>query len=467
MSFVQPQRPSGAHTPSIYLAIGSGFGLLVGLLGALLFGILAAREIRAGGLTQAMGNMSLAWSAGLVALLNIPALLYSVPRIGGRPVPRWTLAGSWRLASLALILWAAIVAGAGLLATRLTIATVIFLPPLGLLAAGIPVWWLVEFGRRGLRTSPQRFWGAVSITLVVTMPVVILTELLGFLMIGALLLVWLTSSSPDLVTQLLELARSYTRGGAVSPQSLIDALSPYLERPGILLAGLAIFGLIMPLVEELFKTLALWFVPGWRMSQAEGFLLGLVAGGTFALIETLNTLPAMIGPEWAFLILARAATSLLHITCGGLVGWGLASAWTSEKYLRLGGLLLLAILIHGTWNLFVQFSAIQGLSSRLPLNIGSFSRLAPFVLVSVPVLMLLLLTWLNHHLRGRLAIENAHSAAAAAAAQALVLATLPALAGGFADPTYPLDPAVPAAGPLEPHLIESPDIQPPTAPPAQ
>ena len=417
---IETQRPTGTHVPSIFLALAAGFGILVGLLGAILFGMAAVNDINSNALSQALGNMSLAWSAVLVALLNIPALFYSIPRIGGRLAPQTTLTAGWRLASLALIVWAGVVASAGLLASNLTLLTVIVLPPLGLLAAGLPVWWLVEFGRRGLHTSPQRFWGAVSVTLAATMPVVIITELVGFLLIGILLLAWLASSSPNLINQLQDLVRSFSSGGA-SPEALINTLSPYLEKPGVVLAGLAIFGLIMPLVEELFKTLALWFVPGKRMSESEGFILGLVAGGTFALIETLNTLPAMIGQAWTFLILARAATSLLHITCGGLVGWGLASAWQRERYLRLGGLFLLAVTIHGTWNLFVQFSAIQELSTRLPLNIGFFSSLAPFVLVIVPILMLFLLFKINRHLRSQFAAENGLSAQTAAAAQTAVI----------------------------------------------
>ncbi len=405
--------------------------------------------------TQALGNMSLAWSAFLVALLNIPALRYSLERLSGRPAPKGTPQAGWRNASLALVLWAVVVAGAGLLASDLNALTVILLPPLGLLAAGIPVWWLIELGRRGLHTSPQRLWGTVTATLVATMPVVILAEVTGFLIIGTLLLAWLASSSPDLIRQLQELVILIGNGGA-APEALIRTLSPYLERPGIILAGLAIFGLIMPLAEELFKTLALWFIPGKRVSEAEGFSLGLVAGGTFALIETLNTLPAMIGQEWAFLILARAATSLLHITCGGLVGWGLASAWQNERYLRLGGLFLLAVVIHGTWNLFVQFSAIQELIPRLPIDLSFFSRMAPFVLVIVPLLMLVLLIWINYHLRGQPTLEEGRPAEASA------IQLTPGEPGAALYPHL-----VPGAVEPEPRPIEAPGVHPPADPPSQ
>ena len=452
---IETQRPAGTHIPSVFLALASGLGLAVGLLAAILFGVAGLNDLNDNALTQALGNMSLAWSALLVALLNIPALRYSLPRISGQPAPQGTMQAGWRNASLALVLWAVVVTGAGLLASDLNVLTVILLPPLGLLAAGIPVWWLIELGRRGLHTSPQRLWGTVTASLVATMPVVILAELSGFLIIGILLLAWLASSSPNLISQLQDLVISISNGGA-SPEALIRTLSPYLEKPGIVLAGLAIFGLIMPLAEELFKTLALWFIPGKRVSEAEGFTLGLVAGGTFALIETLNTLPAMIGQEWAFLILARAATSLLHITCGGLVGWGLASAWQNERYFRLGGLFLLAVIIHGTWNLFVQFSAIQELTTRLPIDISLFSKLAPFVLVTVPLLMLVLLIWINYHLRDQPALEGDRPAEVSA----LNLNTF--------EPGAVLYPQIqPGDVEPEPPPFEAQGVHPPSNPPPQ
>ena len=177
-----------------------------------------------------------------------------------------------------------------------------------------------------------------------TIPLVIVVELTFFLFLGILIIVWLVGSSPDLLAQLEKLAQSMASGN-VGVENMITVLQPYLERPGVIVAGLIILSVLTPLIEEFFKPLALWFIPGHNLTEAEGFTLGLVAGGIFALLETLGTLPALNGRDglWLMLILTRTGTGLLHITCSGLVGWGLASAWGKERYLRLAGLYLAAV----------------------------------------------------------------------------------------------------------------------------
>jgi hypothetical protein len=186
----------------------------------------------------------------------------------------------------------------------------------------------------------------------------------------------------------------------VGPDALIGILQPYLQRPGVVLAGLLVLSVITPLVEEFFKPLVMWFIPGRRVSEPEGFTLGLVAGGVFALLETLGSLSALTGRSelWLVLVLVRAGTGLLHIVCSGLVGWGLAAAWSRGRYLKLGGLYLLAVAIHGTWNLFAQ---LMSLGDWLPENsLGNIlGRVAPAIMAVLAVAILMLLFRINRYLK--------------------------------------------------------------------
>ncbi len=393
-NFEFQQASRKAHLPSLFLALVSGFGLVVGLLGALLLGIVAV--VRPG--SSGLETRAFAWVAGMIALLNLPALIYSIPPMLGRPAPRAQIKDGWRLASIALLFWAVVLAAASYLNDHPTRLTAALLPPLSLLAVGLPIWWLIEMGRHGLRSTPQRTWGTVSVSLIGAVPLTIVVELLAFAILGILILVWLAGTSPDLLNHLQRLENSISNGN-VGPENLISLLQPYLEQPGVIAAGLLVLSVLTPLIEETLKPLALWFVPGRRMNEAEGFTLGLVAGGIFALFETLGSLSGLAGRGelWLTLVLVRVGTGLLHITCSGLVGWGLAAAWSRARYVQLGGSYLLAILIHGSWNLFAQLLAMTGLlPDNSPVSIAG--RAAPFVMAAEAALIFWLLLRTNRRL---------------------------------------------------------------------
>jgi hypothetical protein len=378
----------------LFLTLISGFGVFAGLLGLLLFGLTAM-----GRLVQ--GSMALVWAAALVTLLNLPALIYAAPRALGRPSPRWQVQDGWRLSSIALGFWVLDLAAASLLSTRPNGVNQVLMPLLSLLAVGVPIWWLIELGRRGLRTTPLRTWGTVSASLMGTVPLVIIVELFGFLLLGILILIWLVGQSPDLLTQIQQLGESMANGN-VGPDALLSTLQPYLEQPGVVLVGLLVLAVITPLIEEFLKPLALWFIPGRRLTEAEGFTLGLVAGGIFALLETLGSLSALSQRSelWLALVLTRAGTGLLHITCSGLTGWGLAAAWQHKRYWKLLGLYLLAAAIHGTWNFLAQLLSLEGFMPAGSV-FSILGQAAPFIMVGLAAAIFGGLVLANRHLRAR------------------------------------------------------------------
>ena len=396
---IESPRPTGSHLPSLFLTLISGFGVFAGLLGLLIFSLASL-----GRLVQ--GSTTLAWAAAFVTLLNLPALIYAVPRAFGRVSPRWQVNDGWRLSSIALGLWVLDLAAASLLSMQSNGLSQVLMPLLSLLAVGVPIWWLIELGRRGLRTTPLRTWGVVSASLMGTVPLVIIVELVGFVILGIIILIWLVGQSPDLLSQIQQLGESMANGN-VGPDALLSTLQPYLEQPGVVLAGLLVLAVVTPLIEEFFKPLALWFIPGRRITEAEGFTLGLVAGGIFALLETLGSLSALSqrADLWLALVLTRAGTGLLHITCSGLTGWGLAAAWQNKRYWKLLGLYLLATAIHGTWNFLAQLLSLEGFMPA-----GSvFSLLgqaAPFIMVALAVVIFGGLVLANRHLRSQQPLET-------------------------------------------------------------
>jgi RsiW-degrading membrane proteinase PrsW (M82 family) len=130
---------------------------------------------------------------------------------------------------------------------------------------------------------------------------------------------------------------------------ILELLAPYLLSPVVLTTLIGYIALIVPLIEELFKPLAVWIFIKKIESPAQGFAMGLLSGAAFALIESLNA-SGDGTVSWPIIVSIRAGTSLLHITASGLVGWGIASAFREKRILRFFAAYFTAVAIHGIWN---------------------------------------------------------------------------------------------------------------------
>jgi hypothetical protein len=138
-----------------------------------------------GGLSKANSAMDttamfmLAGSITAIGILNIPSVVLAVRSLSGKQDEPAIKTNSFRMASLGLIslpVWLLV----GQSITQ-TILAAWLLPWINILALVIPIWWLVEFGRRQLPSgSPQRSWGLISVSLGVTPLITILAELIGF-----------------------------------------------------------------------------------------------------------------------------------------------------------------------------------------------------------------------------------------------------------------------------------------------
>jgi RsiW-degrading membrane proteinase PrsW (M82 family) len=132
-------------------------------------------------------------------------------------------------------------------------------------------------------------------------------------------------------------------------EMILKLIAPYISNPLVIAAALGYIAVFVPLIEELFKPLAVWIFARKIESPAQGFAMGLLSGASFALVESLNASGA--GTEsWPVIVTIRAGTSMLHIMATGLVGWGIVSAFRERRILRLVAAYLSAVLIHGIWN---------------------------------------------------------------------------------------------------------------------
>jgi RsiW-degrading membrane proteinase PrsW (M82 family) len=393
------------HFPTILQLLISGFGLLI-------FGGSAAGLFVAG-IMSLMGSgfvfidvfplFSMAWTAAAVSILLLPALVLALMRLFGKEDRLPRIRNGLRLSSILMLAWPLLLL-LGYYLTGVDELGIILVPPIQILAIAIPLWWFFELGRRGLQGNhSQRNWGVLSAALVVTPTVIILIELALLILAGIAVVVWL-STQPQLLEEINRTAQRLMNS-QLDPEATFRILRPYLQQPLVLYAIMAITAGIIPLIEELFKPLALWGLASLRFTPANGFVAGLICGAGFALIESLGMLASgAVGLEWVTSVTARLGTGLLHMVTVGIVGYGLASAWSRALYGRLAGIFFAAVLLHGIWNFFGVLVGVAPVleGQAVPENLAFLSRfnmIAPAALVILGIVLFLILMNANRHLR--------------------------------------------------------------------
>jgi hypothetical protein len=243
----------------------------------------------------------------------------------------------------------------------------LLLPPLNIIANGLPAFWLVYIGIRGLNPgSPRHKWGVFASGLVLGPAIVLILELLVLVGFGLLALLW-AALNPSIASQLQSLI---FRIQHTTPNldALLPILLPYLLRPGILFIVFAFISVIVPIIEETLKPIGVWFHVGQKLTPAQGFAYGVLCGAGFGLFENLGNTSG--GAEtWAILVSTRITTLLLHCLTTGLVGWALASAWSHKRYLRLAITFAFAVVVHGLWNGMAVLSSISSIEALVNIEI--------------------------------------------------------------------------------------------------
>ena len=239
----------------------------------------------------------------------------------------------------------------------------IVLPFLTVLAIVPPIWLLFGIASNGLELGPRwRFFSIFSLGMTVGPVLMIVLEMMVLFTIIITGAVYVVTTQPALMSE-IELITEMMNQGA-NEEALFAMLAPYLTNPTLIAIGIGYIALIVPLIEELFKPLAVWLFARQIESPAQGFALGVLSGAAFALVESLNA-GADGSTSWAIVVSVRAGTSVLHMLTSGLVGWGIASAFKEKRIGRLFGAYFAAVLIHGIWNAAAAGTGLTALGESL------------------------------------------------------------------------------------------------------
>ncbi len=392
-------QPARTHLPSVAQLILSVIGLVTSLFGVLFLwmaGRLGASMQSMDALTVQQFN-ALIWIGLFISLLAIPSLVFSIRRLAGKPsiaVPsRWVMV----TATFWLVM---VIAGAYLIYQNPAILNHSMLKALiTTLMVAIPLWWFVEFGRHKVTAnSLQRQWGLLNFSIFAGLPITILIEMLFLLLVCIFGAAWLMQQPEfkalwmTVQTQLMLNPEDFS--------NVFQKMGPLVQKPGVIVTGFLLVAVLIPLIEETLKPLALWFFIKKEWQPSEGFTAGLICGASFALVESILSMLSIPQETWVFTLVGRIGTGLLHTLTAGLTGWALVSTWRDGKYLRVGLVYLASASIHGLWNFF---ALLYGLGTNTDLfgepAFSGLIQIAPTVLGGLFVLMLNLLFLMNRKIR--------------------------------------------------------------------
>ena len=193
----------------------------------------------------------------------------------------------------------------------------------------------------------------------VIMVVLEMVTLIGIIIAGIALLAILEPAALQDMMRLADIVQTETNEAV-----LLNLFAPYISNPLVIATGIGYIAIIVPLIEELLKPLAVWLFATKIESPSQGFVLGLLSGAAFALVESLNA-SADGSMSWPVIVSVRAGTSILHMTASGLVGWGIVSAFKEKRYGRFFAAYLSAVLIHGIWNASAAGAGISAIGESI------------------------------------------------------------------------------------------------------
>lgn len=370
--------------------IGGGVLLVLGLFSSMLDPMTANEA----GLMLVIG-----WTSLLIAIAFIPALISAVFLLQGKAMPALS-SSTQRIIQVALFfIWVISIIGVLLISRfqALNLITSLLIIPLVL----VPILFFFWIGARNLSLGNRpRVWGAVAFNFSIMMPVVLLVELVLFFFIFIILAVWL-SGQPELLSQIMTYSERIANG-LIDPMEVEQLATNIISQPIFLNGIILVVAVLVPLIEELLKPMAIWFLAGKRLTPSQGFVGGLIGGACFAMLESLGAVGIPAESEWLILLFGRTGTGLLHVTLSGLVGWGFASAFYNQNWGRAILTYLGAVTIHGLWNFFallsglVPFLPMTEEMNAIPVILG---QLGVFVLLALFVINLVLLFSVNRQLR--------------------------------------------------------------------
>jgi hypothetical protein len=297
-------------------------------------------------------SITTAISIAFVGMCALPTCILSARAlIGQSPLPPRPVASFWLISIVLLPLTLLL----GYLAFSRGLLSNLIGPLAHILTALVPAFIAILLIRRhGPSFSPRRIWGQFLIGLWAIPFTSLVFEILT--LIPMMIAIALTLLSTGDGRQLLGILMDPDRW---LESQIYESLFQTLGQPGVLLIIIGYVVIIVPLIEEAAKTMAIWPFLRRGLTPASAFIGGAIGGAAYGLFEALFlTQP---GPAWTTTMIARIGATVMHSFTAGLSSWGLAQVVGGRKWKRFGRAYLGAVLMHALWNgiaLGISFNSI-------------------------------------------------------------------------------------------------------------
>ena len=353
------------HWASLLTLIIFGFGIL---LLVLLAGLLALGSIfdLFTGATDPVSGIISAFAMGAVAMILMVSAWFVLQKTRGLNAADQTFRfpfAPWLWIVIPAVTVFGILFGGLVTLAELQWLSWIFLPILTLLVVLPPIWLFLGIASNGIELGPRwRFFTILGLGLSVGPFMMMVAEIVMLAVLIVAGAVYISFAHPDVINELNAIVGMMNTN--MDENAILSVLSPYLTNPAVIAIGMGYIALLVPLVEELLKPLAVWLFAKSIDSPAQGFALGVISGGAFAIFESLNA-SSNGTTSWAIIVTARTGTTALHMVTSGLVGWGIASAFKERRIGRLLAAYVSAVLVHGLWNAATFGIAIASLGESV------------------------------------------------------------------------------------------------------
>lgn len=338
------------HWPSLLILIVLGIGAAFVLLISFGLGANSIIGLFSDGIDPAGGMIS-SFAFGFEFIILILSFWFVLQKTMGRDQAdqplKFPFAGWQIIAGINVVIFAAVIGGITAY-TEIAWLNWIILPALTILVIVPPIWMLFGIGTNGIDLGPRwRFFSVLGLGMTVGPILMIILEMILLVVIILAGFIYLAVQKPDLFQEIINLTKQLQNEN--NADFILNSVAPYIANPAVIATLLGYIAFLVPLIEELLKPLAVWIFAKKIESPAQGFAMGMLSGGAFALLESLNA-SGDGSVSWPVIVSIRAGTSLLHMTASGLVGWGIVSAFQEKKAGRFFAAYFSSVAIHGIWN---------------------------------------------------------------------------------------------------------------------
>ena len=343
-------KTNKTHWPSLLILIVLGIGAAFVLLISFGLGVNSIIGLFTDGIDPAGGMIS-SFAFGFEFIILILSFWFVLQKTMGRDQAdqplKFPFAGWQIIAGINVVIFAAVIGGITAY-TEIAWLNWIILPALTILVIVPPIWMLFGIGTNGIDLGPRwRFFSVLGLGMTVGPILMIILEIILLVVIILAGFIYLAVQKPDLFQEIINLTQQLQN--ETNPDFILNSVAPYVANSAVIATLLGYIAFLVPMIEELLKPLAVWIFAKKIESPAQGFAMGMLSGGAFALLESLNA-SGDGSVSWPVIVSIRAGTSLLHMTASGLVGWGIVSAFQEKKAGRFFAAYFSAVAIHGVWN---------------------------------------------------------------------------------------------------------------------